>query len=93
MMAANGQWRIQWVDNHSEPECPANPDYPHGVDIDATTGECDKPSCSTLLPYPARRCGYYLVQCLRCGLQIAVTTAGRDDDPRSVRVLCKGLST
>jgi C4-type Zn-finger protein len=43
----------------------------------------------TELPYPAKRCGIYLVVCERCGYSAAITTAGRPDDPRKVTLPCK----
>ena len=35
------------------------------------------------------RCGVYLVECKICGSSVALTTAGRIDDPRSVTIACK----
>ena len=79
---------IRWVDRRREPQCAPNPAYPEGKDIaGAVPGE---PACTTPLPYPARRIGYYRVECLRCGRILIVTTAGRPDDPRSVTVPCQG---
>lgn len=82
-----GQWSITWEDSGREPREPPDPAFPSGVDLVAArpTG----PRCSTPLPYPARRCGLYLVRCTRCSLRVAVTTAGRADDPRSLTVSCR----
>jgi C4-type Zn-finger protein len=41
------------------------------------------------LPYPAKRCGLFLVICDKCGYSAAITTAGRPDDPRKVTLPCK----
>jgi hypothetical protein len=41
------------------------------------------------LPYPAKRIGHYRIECELCGLRVACTTAGRPDDPRSIRIACK----
>ena len=79
--------KIDWIDSGSEPQCAPNPAYPEGIDIDASCGAVK--ACGTTLPYPAKRCGYYVVECETCGLRVAVTTAGRPDDPRSVRVACR----
>lgn len=84
-MSAPGTFRIEWVDHGREPQCPPNPDHPSGIDVDTSGGA---PSCSTTLPYPAKRCGYFVVECRVCGYRAAVTTAGRPDDPRSVTVAC-----
>jgi hypothetical protein len=77
---------IRWIDDRREPQCPADPEYPDGIDIDVSQG---KPSFRTVLPYPAKRCGVYVVTCTRCGATAVITTAGRADDPRSVRISCK----
>ncbi len=80
------QFKIDWVDHHREPQCKPNPDYPDGIDIDVTQGE--ETTCTVALPYPARRCGLYIVACTLCGYRMALTTAGRPDDPRSVKLPC-----
>jgi hypothetical protein len=78
--------RIRWHDSGREPQVAPNPSYPDGIDLDLTLGL--RPCCKIALPYPARRCGYYSVACLDCGMHVAVTTAGRPDDPRSVTLPC-----
>ena len=81
------QFSVEWVDSGMEPKCPPNPDYPTGVDIDGIRpGER---ACKVDLPYPAKRRGVYVIKCGKCMGVIAVTTAGRPDDPRSVRVPCR----
>jgi hypothetical protein len=79
---------ITWVDHQREPQSAPNPKYPLGIDVDVSDGAAV--SCKIALDYPARRCGYYVVRCKDCGTSVAVTTAGRVDDPRSVTVACKG---
>ncbi len=81
-----------WIDRGFAPRQPPNPDYPDGLDLDLRTDadkEHNKPSCEIKLKHPAVRVGYWLIRCQLCGLRTIVTTAGRVDDPRSVRVLCK----
>lgn len=78
--------KIDWIDDGREPKCKPNPAYPKGIDIDASGGA--EATCSTDLPYPARRCGLFLVVCETCGQRVAVTTAGRPDDPRSLKLAC-----
>lgn len=78
---------VTWHDIGREPQSEPDPRYPKGVDIDASKGA--KRACSTSLPYPARRCGYYTLICTTCKLTAVVTTAGRPDDPRSFKVACK----
>lgn len=78
----------QWIDHGREPQCSPDPAYPHGKDLDASLGATR--TCSTALPYPAKRCGFYLVHCDVCEQSVAITTAGRPDDPRSVKLACLG---
>jgi hypothetical protein len=87
-MAAMSNIKVKWIDRLREPAMPPNPDYPDGIDIDTTMGRGK--SCKVDLPYPAKRCGYYVVKCATCGFTTLITTAGRPDDPRSVRLPCKG---
>jgi hypothetical protein len=78
---------VEWIDRGREPQCAPDPRFPSGVDIDLTHGESK--TCAIALPYPAKRCGYFLVRCGECGLQGLITTAGRADDPRSLKIACK----
>jgi hypothetical protein len=79
--------KVMWFDEGFEPKRPPNPSYPNGVDVDCSG--CAEATCTQPLPYPAERCGQYLVVCETCGKTIVMTTAGRPDDPRSVKVACK----
>lgn len=79
--------KITWIDGEREPQCPPNPAYPRGIDLDLSGGRSLR--CTVPLPYPAKRCGHYLIECPLCGIRVGVTTAGRPDDPRSVRIPCK----
>ncbi len=84
-MIDHGKFKLTWEDHGREPQCPPNPAYPDGIDVDASFG---KTSCIARLPYPAKRCGLYVVECEICGIRVGITTAGRPDDPRSVKVPC-----
>lgn len=79
--------QVYWIDRGREPKCAPNPDFPDGMDADLSLGA--ERTCSTALPYPAKRCGLWLVKCSVCGITVAITTAGRPDDPRSAKVPCK----
>lgn len=79
---------VTWHDHGLEPKCAPDPNYPNGIDVGDIASTA--PSCLVPLPYPAKRCGVYVVECETCGLRIGVTTAGRPDDPRSVRIECRG---
>ena len=77
---------IEWHDFEREPRVAPNPRFPTGIDLDVSGGRT--PCCRVALPYPARRCGVYRVECTRCGLVVAATTAGRPDDPHSLTMAC-----
>jgi hypothetical protein len=88
MIEMTGSFKINWIDSGREPKCAPNPAYPNGIDLDGAK-ELGGSTCKTDLPYPAKRCGYYYVECNICGYSLVITTAGRPDDPRSVLVPCK----
>ena len=81
------QFSVEWMDRYAEPKCAPDLNYPTGIDLDATNG--NEPSCIVTLPYPAKRIGFYSIKCFLCGLTAACTTAGRRDDPRSMKLACK----
>lgn len=78
---------VRWVDHEREPQCEPDPHYPNGKDIDISAGA--PAACQVALPYPAKRCGIYMVECDVCRQAIGVTTAGRPDDPRSLKIACR----
>lgn len=77
---------VEWRDAGLEAKVAPNPDYPLGKDLDLAGPSVA--ACKEPLPYPARRRGLYIVECNICGRRIGVTTAGRPDDPRSIRIPC-----
>lgn len=79
--------KVEWHDAGREPKVAPNPAFPKGIDLDCSGGA--EASCTEQLPYPAKRCGRFLIECETCGQRIMVTTAGRTDDPRSVKIACK----
>jgi hypothetical protein len=87
MGLADDHFEIEWIDGHREPRHPPNPEYPKGIDLDLSLGAAM--ACTVQLPYPAKRCGMYLVTCTDCHHLTAISTAGRPDDPRSVKLACK----
>lgn len=84
----NGQFSIEWVDAGREPQCDPDPAYPDGKRLQVA--RAGQKACRVNLPYPARRCGQYVVMCGQCGLAVVITTAGRPDDPKSASLPCKG---
>lgn len=76
----------KWVDREREPKCAPNPMFPRGMDVDTSAGAAE--TCSMEVPYPAKRCGVYMVHCDKCGQTVALTTAGRPDDLRKVTLGC-----
>ncbi len=83
------QFKVNWVDGEREPQCAPNPAFPDGVDADCTLGLTE--GCKIDLPYPAPRCGWFYVECRKCKTNAVITTAGRPDDPRSVKLPCKEI--
>lgn len=81
------QFVIQWHDLETKSENPANPTYPNGIAIDAANGAIL--TCVVRFEYPAKGCGQYMVGCRICGATAIVTTAGRADDPTSIRLPCR----
>lgn len=81
------QFNVTWEDAEREPKNPPNPDYPTGIDLDVSEGAGN--TCTVELPYPAKRCGFYDVQCTLCGYRGLITTTGRPDDPKSVKFPCR----
>jgi hypothetical protein len=84
---SNDQFNIFWQDFEREPQCPADPNYPNGVDLKFPARYTL--TCTVALPYPAKRCGAYMVECKRCGTRVGITTAGRRDDPKSAQIPCQ----
>lgn len=80
-------FKIEWIDRGREPRCAPDPDFPDGKNIRLIDQSAKH--CTIELPYPAKRCGLYVVECSICKFRIGITTAGRPDDPRSVEVACK----
>lgn len=89
--------KIEWQDFGREPQCAPDPKFPDGIDVIdpmiGRAGTSGKSTCKVDLPYPAKRCGVHLVYCEVCDQRVALTTAGRRDDPRSLTMLCKSLGT
>jgi hypothetical protein len=79
--------KVWWVDGEREPREAPDPKYPNGIELDISLGK--SPACVAVLPYPAPRCGFYAVECETCGVSTLVTTAGRPDDPRSIKIACE----
>lgn len=80
---------VKFIDSGREPQQPANPKYPDGIAASLLPHALAK-GCTRNLPYPAPRCGMYLVTCRTCGYTALITVAGRADDPNKVTLPCKG---
>jgi len=81
---------VKWIDRGRRPTQKPNPNYPDGIDLDMSDG-AQKTCTVKLEPYPTPRCGLFAVSCSRCSLSVLITTAGRPDDPRSVKLACQGI--
>jgi hypothetical protein len=79
---------VIFLDSGREPKCKPDPAFPDGVHVNLASPTQTK-VCCTNVPYPAPRCGAYVLTCEKCGNRVSVTVAGRADDPRSVTMPCK----
>jgi hypothetical protein len=79
--------KVYFLSGKRQARCPSDPAYPHGMDVDLSDGAMS--TCAGNLPYPAECCGMLMVRCAKCGANAAITTAGRVDDPRTVKLACK----
>lgn len=77
---------VTFISHNRKPICAPDPKYPNGIDLDLTKGA--KVACLAELPYPAECCGVVIVRCTKCNESVAITTAGRADDPRTVKLAC-----
>jgi len=71
-------------------QCVPNPEYPNGIALDVS--KPGAPSCLVELPYPAPECGAWIVRCKECAMSVAVTAAGRPDDPISLKMECQRVN-
>jgi hypothetical protein len=78
---------VDWVDQHRPPKHPPDPAWPNGAAIDVALNALR--ACRLELPYPAARCGLWVITCKQCGYAMSLATTGQADDPRSVRVPCR----
>lgn len=79
---------VHFTDSGRDPKEKPDPKYPDGKHISLVEFPIQK-SCCRNLPWPAPRCGVYSIECRICGLVVAVTVAGRPDDPRTIVLPCK----
>ena len=84
------QFLIDFVPSgRGKAQCDPDPHFPNGKEIKIPSQLNQAPHCKAALPYPAPECGCYLVTCKKCGFSLAVTAAGRPDDPTSIEMFCK----
>ena len=81
------QIEVEFIDSGREPKCQPDPHFPSGIDVDCSEGA--SLTCTVPIPYPAPRCGVMVARCSKCGMSVGLTTAGRPDDPRSLKMACK----
>lgn len=79
--------KVEFIDSGRSPKCKPDPAFPDGMIVDLSEGVTL--TCAADIPYPAPRCGLMVVECEKCGVRIALTVAGRVDDPRSVKLACR----
>jgi hypothetical protein len=79
---------VVFLDSGRDPQCKPDQKYPDGMTINLAE-HASQETCTKNLPYPAPRCGIYMVTCTICGYSAALTVAGRPDDPRILTIPCK----
>ena len=79
---------VHFIDSGREPKEKPDPRYPDGMDVSLAQNVIQKTCCRNI-PYPAPRCGQYLIKCRTCGFTGLITVAGRPDDPRTIVLPCK----
>lgn len=80
--------KSQFLTNGRRPRCAANPNFPTGIVVDFRSHP-HEPSCATTLSYPLQYGGVHMVECRLCGMAVAITAAGRPDDPHTAILACK----
>lgn len=85
-MRNKGRWTVKWFSVHRLPKNVPDLRYPNGIDVDCSEG---RRGCTVSLEHPTRGCGYYYIECQECGINAVITTAGRIDDPRSLKLPCR----
>lgn len=83
---ARGRGRIATVkfiaSGRGKAQCRPNSYYPYGMELDLCSG---LPGEWIELPYPAPECGVFIIEGDQIGC-IAITAAGRSDDPKKVKL-------
>ena len=71
---------VVFLDSGREPQCKSDPRWPDGMPVNLAPGVPVKKTCTRNIPWPAPRCGSYMITCRECGFTAAITVAGRPDD-------------
>jgi hypothetical protein len=79
--------RVTWAGTGQQPTQPPNPEFPNGCEVHLA--ERGEPACTARLSYPAPCIGAHLIVCSRCGASVAVSAAGRPDDPHTAHIRCR----
>lgn len=84
---ADDQFAIEWHGSGRAPTQESDPNFPDGIALDVS----DKASrtCEARVPWPATEVGFWIVKCRRCRFSVALTAAGRPDDPKSIKLPCR----
>lgn len=77
---------IKFLSHNRKAQCAPDPKYPDGMVADVSHGAQQK--CAIDIPYPAECVGAWVIKCKECGRSVAITAAGRPDDPKAVIVDC-----
>jgi len=87
MMRPQGKFVIDWVQRDTKSRARPDPNYPNGMVVRIVNPGVMQ-TCQLDLPYPAPSPGTHMITCQLCGLKVAITAAGRPDDPKLAIVGC-----
>jgi len=79
------KFTIEWYDSKITSNTVPEQDSPKNILV----YDEHKLFCKISLPYPAKRCGMYVVKCNECGNVVGIPTTGKVDDPCSITINCK----
>lgn len=83
------KFEITWLKRAERATQKPNPEYPNGMIANLSGGAVQ--ACQVNLEYPAPCPGTHLIHCKLCDVNVAITAAGRVDDPVVAIIACAGI--
>jgi hypothetical protein len=85
----HAKFEVSWLKRADRSTQKPDPAYPNGVIANLSKGAVQV--CQVNLQYPAPCPGTHFIRCKLCGITVAVTAAGRVDDPTVAVIACAGI--